>query len=57
MIELTGIPTLETERLILRPPRPEDTEACVAFYASERSSRVGGPANAHDAWVSMARMR
>ena len=37
------IPTLETERLILRAPRLEDAPAASAFYATGRSQYVGGP--------------
>ena len=44
------IPTLETERLILRAPMPEDFDALAAFYATERSHMVGGPLSRHDAW-------
>ncbi|MFA3920289.1 GNAT family N-acetyltransferase [Ruegeria hyattellae] len=37
------IPTLETERLILRAPRLSDLDAYAAFCASPRSAGVGGP--------------
>ena len=37
------IPTLETERLILRPPRMEDTGPIFDVYSSERAKFVGGP--------------
>lgn len=37
------IPTLETERLVLRCPRIEDFEAYSAFRASDRAVFVGGP--------------
>lgn len=37
------IPTLETERLILRCPRIEDFEAYHAFRSSDRAAHVGGP--------------
>ena len=43
MTTLISIPTLETDRLILRAPRIEDFEAYVAFNASPRSAGVGGP--------------
>ena len=42
--------TLETERLILRAPKPKDVDAYVAHFASERSQYVGGPKSADDAW-------
>lgn len=47
---LTGIPVIQTERLILRAPRESDHPAMVAFYASDRSRFVGGPCDAFDAW-------
>ena len=47
----TEIPTLVTERLILRAPGPEDFEPFAAFYASERASMVGGPESRRDAWA------
>jgi RimJ/RimL family protein N-acetyltransferase len=37
------IPTLETERLILRAPRMQDSASYVAFKTSERSKFTGGP--------------
>jgi ribosomal-protein-alanine N-acetyltransferase len=44
---LTGsafhIPTLRTERLVLRAPSMADVPAYVAYRASERSRIVGGP--------------
>ena len=37
------IPTLETERMILRAPQIEDAPIFRAFYRSDRSKFVGGP--------------
>ena len=37
------IPTLETERLVLRAPRLSDAEHFVAFMQSDRAKFVGGP--------------
>ncbi|WP_371156424.1 GNAT family N-acetyltransferase [Jannaschia sp. 2305UL9-9] len=48
------IPTLTTERLMLRAPRVQDADAFAAFYASPRASFVGGPLSAERAWRSMA---
>ena len=45
-----AIPTLTTERLILREPREDDFEALVAFNASERSRFVGGPQDRFTSW-------
>ena len=44
------IPTLETERLVLRPPRAADWPAFAAMFASDRSSFMGGPLGTRDAW-------
>ena len=41
------IPTLATDRLILREPRESDLEAMVVFGASDRNIHVGG---AQDRW-------
>ena len=47
-------PTLHTDRLTLRPNRPEDFEAYAAFYASGRSRLRGGPLDRSDAWMVFA---
>lgn len=44
------IPTLETERFILRAPGPQDLDAYAAFCASPRSAFVGGPYNRDQAF-------
>jgi len=51
---MTAIPTLETERLILRPNRAGDFEAYAAFYETERSRLRGGPKGRYEAWVQFA---
>ena len=51
---LIEIPTLTTERLTLRAPSPSDFEPVAAFYASERSSMVGGPRDPIEAWRTLA---
>jgi RimJ/RimL family protein N-acetyltransferase len=43
-------PTLETERLILRAPKPSDAEAFIAFYATDRSIYTGGIKSSREAW-------
>ena len=50
MTTTISIPTLETERLILRAPRMDDFEAYAEFNASDRSKGVGGPYNRAKAW-------
>jgi RimJ/RimL family protein N-acetyltransferase len=47
-------PTLETERLLLRPPQAEDLAPFTAFAADEESMRfIGGVQSRHGAWRSM----
>ena len=43
------IPTLHTERLVLRPPAMADYPAYAAFMASDRSRLMGGP---HVRWAA-----
>ena len=50
MIELAGIPVLETERLVLRGPKAADAEGYVAFMMSKRSEYVGGHVARDKAW-------
>lgn len=45
-----AIPTLETERLVLRAPENGDLDAQAAFFASDRSRFVGGPKPLGGAW-------
>jgi RimJ/RimL family protein N-acetyltransferase len=49
-----AIPTLETERLRLRPNRPADFEANAAFYASDRARLRGGQKSRGEAWILFA---
>lgn len=46
----SGIPVLETERLILREPRISDFDAMLAFNDSPRSAYVGGPLPRRHVW-------
>lgn len=48
------IPELETERLRLRAPKPEDFETYAAFRASDRAALLGGPYARHQAWDQLA---
>ncbi|MHB2267455.1 GNAT family N-acetyltransferase [Aliihoeflea sp. PC F10.4] len=48
------IPTLETERLILRAPRATDFDAYARFYESDASRFVGGPQDRIGAWRFLA---
>ena len=54
MIALTGIPVIETERLVLRAPRAEDAEGYVRFMMSERSQYVDGMKPRPEAWRAFA---
>jgi RimJ/RimL family protein N-acetyltransferase len=47
-------PVLETERLILRPPAPEDLEPYSAFMALEITRFIGGPQSRSVAWRGLA---
>lgn len=47
-------PTLETERLILRPPALTDFDALANFYASPRAEFVGGPQSRELTWRTLA---
>jgi RimJ/RimL family protein N-acetyltransferase len=50
-------PTLETDRLILRPPGPQDFDAWAAFQADEEVTRfLGGVEARSAAWRTMAAM-
>ncbi|MEM9141224.1 MAG: GNAT family N-acetyltransferase, partial [Pseudomonadota bacterium] len=51
---MTTAPTIETERLILRPLGVQDFAPLCDFYASDRSRFVGGPANAESTWRTLA---
>lgn len=48
------IPTLETDRLILRAPDLADFDVFAAFYASPRAAFVGGPLTREQAWRMLA---
>ena len=51
---LIHIPTLQTERLTLRPLGPQDFAPLAAFYASERAKFVGGPMTPELTWRALA---
>ncbi len=49
------IPTLQTDRLILRPPEASDFPVYRAFYAdADASAHYGGPLDAPGAWRKLA---
>lgn len=47
---------LETERLVMRPPTPDDVPALTAFYRSERSQYAGGYVPHAKAWSNAVAM-
>ncbi len=48
------IPVLETRRLVLRAPEPQDYPNFKATFSSYRSRFMGGPLNAYEAWMLYA---
>lgn len=48
------IPTLRTERLVLRSPQASDFEAYAAFRGSDRARLLGGPFNHTQAFEQLA---
>lgn len=48
------IPTLETQRLILRAPVEADFDVEEAFWQSDRSKFVGGPTDREQGWRGFA---
>lgn len=56
MIELVGIPVIETTNLRLRGPKTADFEMFAAFMASPRCTYVGGPLTRALAWRSFCHL-
>ena len=50
----TAIPVIETPRLVLRGPAPEDYPNFQATFSSYRSRFMGGPLNEYEAWMLYA---
>lgn len=48
------IPTLTTERLVLRAPALSDADILAAFFASDHARFVGGPKDRMDSWRHLA---
>lgn len=51
---MTIAPTLETERLLLRPHRMEDFEPIAALFATPRSKYMDGPWSRGKTWYAFA---
>ncbi|MDZ4311056.1 MAG: GNAT family N-acetyltransferase [Cypionkella sp.] len=56
MIELTGIPVIETANLRLRGPKTADFEVMASFLASPRAQYIGGPVSRALAWRSFGHL-
>ncbi len=50
------LPTLRTERLILRAPRVTDFETYAEIACTDRGQYLGGPMSREDAWLDFAQM-
>jgi RimJ/RimL family protein N-acetyltransferase len=48
------VPVIETERLVLRGPEPDDYPDFKATFSSYRSRFMGGPLNAYETWMLYA---
>ncbi len=48
------IPSIETDRLILRAPHLDDLPGMTEFFATSRSHMVGGPKDAFECWASLS---
>ncbi len=48
------IPVLETQRLVLRGPKPDDYPDFKATFSSYRARFMGGPLNAYETWMLYA---
>lgn len=48
------IPVLETQRLVLRGPKPEEYPDFKATFTSFRARYMGGPLNPYEAWMLYA---
>ena len=54
MTQLPDIPVIETRRLVLRGPEPQDYPNFKATFASYRSRFMGGPLNVYEIWMLYA---
>ena len=51
---IAAIPTLQTDRLVLRAPLLDDLPRLTEFFASERSHIVGGPQDGREVFKTLA---
>ena len=52
----SAVPTLETERLILRAPTLADWSSIEPLWTSQRAAFIGGPFNDEDAWLDFCQV-
>ncbi|MGD1924723.1 MAG: GNAT family N-acetyltransferase [Paracoccaceae bacterium] len=45
---------IETDRLVLRPPKASDKDAYIDFFLSDRATYVGQASNRYQAWKTFA---
>lgn len=50
------LPTLATERLILRAPRVTDFDTYAQIACTDRGKHLGGPMSREDAWLDFSQM-
>ena len=50
------LPTLATDRLILRAPRVTDFDTFFAIAGTDRGAHLGGPMTREDAWADFSQM-
>jgi len=53
-MSLQNIPTIKTNRLILRGPEPDDYPNFKATFSSYRARFMGGPLNTYETWMLYA---
>ena len=51
-----AIPTIETERLVLRPPSVDDFAGYASIVTTDRGQFVGGPFDKETAWLDYSQM-
>lgn len=49
-----AFPSLSTDRLVLRHPKPEDAAAYIGFFGSARAEHAGGAKTPTEAWNILA---
>ena len=55
-MRFVSIPTIETARITLEPPREEDFDGYAEIVTGERGRYVGGPLPLDEAWLDFSQM-